>query len=275
MQAGGEVAFIMKRDVTFTNSHSNSPFVNPIFQIGRIIQGGDGAPQFRWMYSDDNVSETVVMELDSEGIMSSVRQERGSHFEAHIEGEANPFFRLNSSPDMRLEMGAGGIFTTDVAVCRSATETLSFCVGSGASEEQVINIKSTGAEYSKDYSSSYTSRSLIDKAHLDSKLFTEKSFTINDPINEIIPLFVLGQSITISELRVAKIGSGDVEYKLGFGSSLGTIDTDITANQTQSSSSSTLINSFSNDTISADEFVFLQIVNANSATQFHITIKYN
>jgi len=275
LQAGGEVAIIMKRDVTFTNSHTSSPFVNPIFQVGRIIQGGDGAPQFRWMYSDDNTGETVVMELDSEGIMSSVRQERGSHFEAHIEGEANPFFRLNSSPDMRLEMGPGGSFATDVAVCRSAAETLSFCVGTGASEEQVINIKSTGAEYSKDYSSSYTDRSLIDKAHLDSKLFTEKSFTINDPINEIIPLFVLGQSITISELRVAKIGSGDVEYKLGFGSSLGTIDTDITTNQTQSSSSSTLVNSFSNDTVSANEFVFLQIVNANSATQFHITIKYN
>jgi hypothetical protein len=227
------------------------------------------------MYSDDNTGETVVMELDSEGIMSSVRQERGSHFEAHIEGEANPFFRLNSNPDMRLEMGPGGNLTTDVAVCRSDVDTLSFCVGSGASEEQVINIKLTGAEYSQDYSSSYTNRSLIDKAYLDSKLFTEKSFTINDPINEIIPLFVLGQSITISEIRVAKIGSSDVEYKLGFGSSLGTIDTDITTNQTQSSSSSTLVNSFSNDTVSADEFVFLEIVNANSASQFHVSIKYN
>jgi hypothetical protein len=50
----------------------NSPFINPTFQIGRIIQGGDGAPQFRWMYNDNVVGETVVMELDSEGIMSSV-----------------------------------------------------------------------------------------------------------------------------------------------------------------------------------------------------------
>ena len=146
LQGGGEVSFIMKRDTTFTNSHSNSPFVNPIFQIGRIIQGGDGAPQFRWMYNDDNVGETVVMELDSEGIMSSVRQERGSHFESHVEGEANPFFRLNSYPDMRLEMGPGGDDTTDVSVSRSAFETLSFNIGSGVNEEEIMRVKSTAVE---------------------------------------------------------------------------------------------------------------------------------
>jgi hypothetical protein len=148
MQGGGETAFILKRDVTFSSAHTNAPFVNPIFQIGRIIQGGDGAPQFRWLYSDDSTAETVVMELDSEGIMSSVRQERGSHFEGHIEGEANPFFRINSYPDIRLELGPGGGSTTDVSMSRSTSGNLNLNVGSGGSEVSIVEVSSTGIDVS-------------------------------------------------------------------------------------------------------------------------------
>ena len=81
LEGGGETAMQFKRDQVFINSHVNSPFENPIFMIGRIIEGGDGAPQFRWLYNDDGDTEHVVMELDSEGIMSSVRRSntRGSH----------------------------------------------------------------------------------------------------------------------------------------------------------------------------------------------------
>ncbi len=105
----------------FSNSHFQSPFENPIFKIGRIIEGGDGAPQFRWMYEDDGDTEHVVMELDSEGIMSSVRRSnyRGSHFEGHLSGDSHPMFRLNSFPYMQLQLGSGGSSDTDVAIART------------------------------------------------------------------------------------------------------------------------------------------------------------
>ena len=103
---------------------------------------------------------------------------------------------------------------------------------------------------------------------------TTKSFTIKDPINETITLFVEGSSITMQEIRVARIGSGDVNFNLGYGTNLGTIDTTITGSVSATGTSSTLINSFTNDTIPADDFVQLQVVNANSADELHLTIKY-
>ena len=121
LEGGGETAIQVKRDEVFSNSHVQSPFKNPIFGIGRIIEGGDGAPQFRWMYDDDEDIEHVVMELDSEGIMSSVRRSsnRGSHFEGHLSGETHPLFRLNSYPYMQLQLGPGGSSDTDVAIART------------------------------------------------------------------------------------------------------------------------------------------------------------
>ena len=136
MEGNGETAMMFKRGTTFTSTtHPSAPFASPIFKIGRIIQGGDGAPQFRWMYQDDNRSEHVVMELDSEGIMSSVRQsgngqDRGSHFEAHTEGHEQPYFRLNSYPYMQLQMGHGNNDPTDVSIGRSAANTLNVTLGS-------------------------------------------------------------------------------------------------------------------------------------------------
>jgi hypothetical protein len=96
------------------------------------------------MYNDNVVGETVVMELDSEGIMSSVRQERGSHFEGHIANEANPFFRINSFPDIRLEFGQGSTFATDVSVSRPSANVLSFNRGSGGSEVSSMKIDASG-----------------------------------------------------------------------------------------------------------------------------------
>ena len=103
---------------------------------------------------------------------------------------------------------------------------------------------------------------------------TTKSFTIKDPINETITLFVEGSSITMQEIRVARIGSNDVNFSLGYGTNLGTIDTTITGSVSATATSSTLINSFTNDTVPADDFVQLQVVNANSADELHLTIKY-
>lgn len=145
LEGGGETAMIFKRGQVFTGettygtTHPSAPFINPIFQIGRIIQGGDGAPQFRWMFAADNHAERVVFELDSEGILSSVRQAgvRGSHFEAHRAGDAQPLFRLNSYPHMQLQMGNGGDDDTDTAIGRTAPNTLTVSVGSGAAEQDV------------------------------------------------------------------------------------------------------------------------------------------
>lgn len=131
LEGGGETAMLFKLGATIDGvptsgpTHPNAPFVNPIFQIGRVIKGGDGAPQFRWMYTDDGKPERVVFELDSEGILSSVRQSgvRGSHFEAHRSGDTHPLFRLNSFPSMQLQMGNGGSDDTDISIIRSAAQT--------------------------------------------------------------------------------------------------------------------------------------------------------
>lgn len=152
LEGGGETAMLFKRgqtltgETTYGTTHPNAPFINPIFQIGRIIQGGDGAPQFRWMFAADNHTERVVFELDSEGILSSVRQSgvRGSHFEAHREGDAHPLFRLNSYPYMQLQMGPGGPGDTDIAIMRGSANTGFLQVGPPANQETILEWSNDG-----------------------------------------------------------------------------------------------------------------------------------
>ena len=136
LEGGGEVAQKFKRDFTTTGENLGVPTgsgisVNPIFQVGRIIQAGDGDPEIRIMYSDDNTSERTVFEVDRKGIAASVKTSIGSHFEGFASlTDVNPKFRLNSYPRMRLEMGAGGNDITDVAVERGATGSLDFFTNS-------------------------------------------------------------------------------------------------------------------------------------------------
>jgi hypothetical protein len=136
LEGGGEVAQKFKRDFTTTGENLGVPTgsgisVNPIFQIGRIIQAGDGDPEIRIMYSDDNTSERTVFEVDRKGIAASVKTGVGSHFEGFASlTDVNPMFRLNSFPRMRLEMGAGGNNITDVAVERGALGELDFFTNS-------------------------------------------------------------------------------------------------------------------------------------------------
>jgi hypothetical protein len=126
LEGGGETAIKIKRDVTFTGGPSGTSQF-PIFQIGRIIQAGDGDPEIRFMYSDDGTAERSVFELDRKGIAASVKPDRGSHFEGFISGtDPEPVFRLNSFPRMRLEMGNGGSTPVDVAIQREAAATLTF-----------------------------------------------------------------------------------------------------------------------------------------------------
>jgi hypothetical protein len=132
LEGGGEVAQKFKRDFSTTGENLGVPTgsgvsVNPIFQIGRIIQAGDGDPEIRIMYSDDNTVERTVFEVDRKGIAASVKTAIGSHFEGFASlTDVNPKFRLNSYPRMRLEMGAGGNNITDVAVERGASGELAF-----------------------------------------------------------------------------------------------------------------------------------------------------
>jgi hypothetical protein len=147
LEGGGETAIKVKRDIVLTGGVSGtSP--NPIFELGRIIQAGDGDPEFRFLYSDDNSPVgRSVFEFDRKGIVASVRQDRGSHFEGFLTNtDPQPAFRLNSFPRMRLEMGAGGTAPVDVAIERAAPGTLAFI----ANDEERLrvsadSISATGA----------------------------------------------------------------------------------------------------------------------------------
>jgi len=54
--------------------------------------------------------------------LASVKQEEGSHFEGWTLSGVYPFLRVNSYPDMRLEMG-DGMTPPDAAIKRSAPGT--------------------------------------------------------------------------------------------------------------------------------------------------------
>ena len=126
VEGGGETALKIKRDVTYSGGPSGVS-QNPIFELGRIIQAGDKDPEFRFLYSDDLTPERSVLEFDRKGIMASIKQERGSHFEGFISStDPEPIFRLNSYPKMRLEMGEGGATPVDVAIQRESANTLTF-----------------------------------------------------------------------------------------------------------------------------------------------------
>ena len=129
IEGGGETAIKVKRDITFTGGPSGTSQF-PIFQLGRIIQAGDGDPELRVIYSDDKTPERSVFEVDRKGIVASVKPDRGSHFEGFISNtDPQPVFRLNSFPKMRLEMGNGGSTPVDAAIQRETTNTLTFITG--------------------------------------------------------------------------------------------------------------------------------------------------
>lgn len=122
LEGGGETALMFKRDLTITGESGTS--TNPIFKFGRIQQAGDGDPEVRVLYSDNVATERTVFEFDRKGIVASVKPDFGSHFEGFIGGQKEPLFRLNSSPTMQLEMGAGGDQLTDVKIRREAAGTM-------------------------------------------------------------------------------------------------------------------------------------------------------
>ena len=132
---------------------------NPEFRLGRIIAAGDSWPELRALYADDGVPERPVFEFDGKGIVASVKPlagepggGRGSHFEGFLRGNVQPLFRLNSAPDMQLEMGPGGTACTDTALRRRAdgamtvvrlTPTSPDCAAPAASEQLVVSPSGT------------------------------------------------------------------------------------------------------------------------------------
>ncbi|MCX6269106.1 MAG: hypothetical protein NTW16_17425 [Bacteroidetes bacterium] len=126
-----EHALMVKRIMsTFGPSDSSK---NPKFSLGRIVEAGDHDPEFRVLYYDDLMaSEIPVLEFDRKGIVASVKpklpipKRRGSHFEGFYDSAANPYFRLNSFPKMRLEMGEGGDEDVDVAMERLSRNKIGF-----------------------------------------------------------------------------------------------------------------------------------------------------
>jgi hypothetical protein len=98
----------------------------PMFKMGRIVNAGDGDPEFRFLYVDDVTPEHTVFEFDKKGILASVKPGFGSHFEGFIGGDSEPLFRLNSAPAMQLEMGPGGSTLTDVALRRVGPNAIAF-----------------------------------------------------------------------------------------------------------------------------------------------------
>jgi len=138
IEGGGETQLIFKRDFKLTQGPSGNS-TNPMFKLGRIIEAGDGDPEFRALYSDDemaalgNYDGRTVFEFDRKGIVASVQPFLGSHFEGFLYNDSEPHFRLNSWPSMQLEMGTGGKNSTtnktDVAIRRSGKNRLSFITG--------------------------------------------------------------------------------------------------------------------------------------------------
>lgn len=148
LEGGGETALFFKRDQTFTGGPSGTS-MNPVFELGRIQGAGDGDPELRILYEDDDIKAACprpecahsVLKVDRKGIVASVKPERGSHFEGFLEpgvdgvplpGDPEPLFRLNSFPSMQLEMGPGGNQLTDVIIRREAANTVTVLTGNAA-----------------------------------------------------------------------------------------------------------------------------------------------
>lgn len=169
IEGGEQTAVKIKIDKTFSGGPSgDSP--NPIFELGRIQEAGDHDPEFRFLYSDDKTPERTVLEFDRKGIVASVKPERGSHFEGFISGHLEPFFRLNSYPKMRLEMGNGGSTPVDVAMERTTTRTLTFRTNESLNPlnpnwVERARINSTGLQITSGYFKLNTSAGIPPAAH--------------------------------------------------------------------------------------------------------------
>ncbi len=130
LKGAAEPAIRMQHDGVL-GDQMNAPS-NPLFHMGRIELGGDGSPNFRFLYQDDILAERLVFQFDGKGIVASTKPDRGSHFEGFLNDHCEPLFRLNSNPDMRLEFGEGAFSPVDLVMTRDAPGSLSIISTSDA-----------------------------------------------------------------------------------------------------------------------------------------------
>lgn len=112
-----ENAYIMKR------TGAVGIRTDPIFQHGRIVAGGVNEPMYRYMYSDAAQSERPIYIIESTGTNAGINDDtRRAQFEAYIQdGSEHPSFRMNSYPDMSMELGPGGSRANIGAMSRSGS----------------------------------------------------------------------------------------------------------------------------------------------------------
>lgn len=219
----------------------------PQFRMGSIIRGGDGDPNFRFIYSHSGVVERSVFEFDNKGIVASIKQTSGTHFEGFISGDPEPFFRLNSSPSMSLELGAGRSKATDVVLRRKDEGHLHV-------HSQIGVVYATGnLDVAKIYSS-------------DGHLLLSSSF---GAVTVSGNLRVLG---TISGSNNTAINglSGAVSIVAGTNVTINTVGNTMTISASGGSSDLTALNTFS-----ASHNIFSQSINTFSATLNNFTQSVN
>jgi hypothetical protein len=95
---------------------------NPLFMLGRL----EASPplykaEFRYLYIDAAAgAERTIMSLESTGTWASISDgTRRSLCEGFLNnGDAEPIWRANASPQMGIELGTGGSSATDVGIRR-------------------------------------------------------------------------------------------------------------------------------------------------------------
>jgi len=109
---------------------------NPKFLFGRIVNGGINEPKLRILFIDDEAytSEVSCFEVEPSGTAASVRQVIGSHYEAFLEQEEKPLFRIASflkdgNKSTRFEFGSGGNQETDIFLERWASWAFALVMG--------------------------------------------------------------------------------------------------------------------------------------------------
>lgn len=92
-----------------------------LWMLGRFVASPPlYKSEFRYLYADSATSERAVMSLESTGTFASISDgTRRSLCEGFLNnGDAEPIWRANASPQMGIELGTGGSSATDVGIRR-------------------------------------------------------------------------------------------------------------------------------------------------------------
>lgn len=120
---------------------------DPLWMLGRLVASPPlYKAEFRYLYADANTSERAVMSLESTGTWATISDgTRRSLCEGFLNnGDSEPIFRLNASPQMGLELGNGGSSATDVGVRRRSAGILAIDNGSAANGGAVLEFVEVG-----------------------------------------------------------------------------------------------------------------------------------